>query len=168
MCAWQVGGAFGASISGRRSVPERPSIWRAIRSGGDRTCCLDRAHARYRRAAVGSRLPARVRTGVSSRGSRTRRGVGSRSSFLRIHGVSLPPPLPSAAALRDESTFAGGFVGRERLGSGAGLVTGKLRSLVPRGVGMAGPSVQGACRGTAYLRVAGLPMGALVNRGVTP
>src|SRR5439155_12224978 len=88
---------------------------------------------------------------LSSRGSRTWRGVGSRSSSLRIRVGSLPRPLPSAAALRDESTFAGGFVGRERLGSGAGLVIGKLLSLVPCGGRVAGLFVVGACIGLAYL-----------------
>ena len=56
-----------------------------------------------------------------------------------MRGGSFPPPLESAAALRAEITFAGGFVGRERLGTSLGWLpeTGKVRTFVPRGVGMA-------------------------------
>ena len=58
-----------------------------------------------------------------------------------MRGGSFPPPLESAAALRAEITFAGGFVGRERLGSAVGWLPEmvKVRSFVARGVGM--PSV---------------------------
>jgi hypothetical protein len=82
------------------------------------------------------RFPARVFVGVPFTGftGRVRLGTGSRSSSLRIRGGSLSPPLFSAAALRAESTFAGGLCGRERLGTSSGSVpeTVNVRSFVLR------------------------------------
>jgi hypothetical protein len=62
-------------------------------------------------------------------------GIGSRSNSFRIRGGSFPPPVFRAAALRAESTFAGGLCGRAWLGTSSGSVPEivNVRSFVPRG-----------------------------------
>jgi hypothetical protein len=97
------------------------------------------AHLRRVIVRAAARLPLAVRVSVGDAFAGftgcVRIGTVSWSSSSRIRGGSFPPPLPSAAALRAEITFAGGLCGRDRLGTISGSVpdTVKVRSFVPRG-----------------------------------